>query len=236
MQRFRSYTAPHNATESQHSRWLGRWSISPVAAQNPLIHSAPLNRPHATNGGSCSRHPPCRPADRSSARRQRLEMPWSSKVLGLHDRDGRCRSRWCVDCGAVAPAPPPDAAGRKPGLGVAQPPTSSPARSGPPSGWRCWMADPRRLALKGVFDLVAGVLQAGFGLIDPALVLGVLVAGGLSDPFLGLTRKVLPARSLNWLLILSEVPATKVLPDSWRGCRLGVDSMRCRRNLVGFQR
>ena len=76
------------------------------------------------------------------------------------------------------------------------------------------MADPRRLALKAVFDLVAGVLQAGFGLIDPALVLGVLVAGGLSDPFLGLTRKVLPARSLNWLLILSEVPATKVLPDS----------------------
>jgi hypothetical protein len=52
------------------------------------------------------------------------------------------------------------------------------------------MADPRRLALKGVFDLVAGVLQAGFGLIDPALVLGVLVAGGLSDPFLGLTHKV----------------------------------------------
>src|SRR6185312_3000682 len=86
MQRFRSYTAPHNATESQRSRWLGRWSISPVAAQNPLIHSAPLNRPHATSGGSCSRHPPFRPVDRQSEiRRRGLEIPCSALISRSRD-------------------------------------------------------------------------------------------------------------------------------------------------------
>ena len=63
-QRFTSCSAPRNATDSRRSLWHGRSSISPVAAQNPLKHSEPLNRPHVTNGVSSSRHPPCRPVDR----------------------------------------------------------------------------------------------------------------------------------------------------------------------------
>ena len=100
----------------------------------------------------------------------------------------------------------------------AEPTTSSPARSGPPSAWRCWLAGPRRLALKGVFDPLAAVLQAGLGLIDVAS-----FSVCLSRAAFPIASLALPARSLNWSLILSEVPTTKVLPNSWRGCRLGVE-------------
>src|SRR5262245_10653173 len=90
MQPFRSCTPPLNATESRRSPWLGRSSISPVAARNPLKHSAPLNRPHATNGGSCSCHPACRPVDHQYENiGEGLKNPGAQGFLGLHDLDGR---------------------------------------------------------------------------------------------------------------------------------------------------
>jgi hypothetical protein len=62
--------------------------------------------------------------------------------------------------------------------------------------------------LKGVFDLFSGVLHARLGLVDLALVLGALVAGGASGPFFGL-----PPGSSTLLLIWSEVPTAKPLPN-----------------------
>ena len=61
---FRSCSAPRNATDSRRSLWHGRSSTSPVAAQNPLKHLAPRNRPHVTNGVSSSRHLSRRLVDR----------------------------------------------------------------------------------------------------------------------------------------------------------------------------
>ena len=58
--------ARRNATESRPFRWLGRSSILPVAAQNPLKHSLPRNRSDAANGGSCLPPSARRPVDRQS--------------------------------------------------------------------------------------------------------------------------------------------------------------------------
>ena len=62
-QRFRSCSGPRNATDSRRSLWRGHSSISPVAAQNPLKHSAPRNRLRGANGVSSSRHRSRRPVD-----------------------------------------------------------------------------------------------------------------------------------------------------------------------------
>jgi hypothetical protein len=62
-QRFMSCSRPRNATDSRRSLWRGHSSISPVAAQNQLKHSAPRNRLHVANGVSSSRRLSRRPVD-----------------------------------------------------------------------------------------------------------------------------------------------------------------------------
>ena len=47
---FHELSGPRNATDSRRSLWRGHSSISPVAAQNPLKHSAPRNRLHGARG------------------------------------------------------------------------------------------------------------------------------------------------------------------------------------------
>ena len=74
-QPFTSCSAQPNATDSRCSNRLGHLSISPVAAQNQPKHSAPLNRPHVTNGVSPPRSPPCRRIDSRGS----FEMQWSSR-------------------------------------------------------------------------------------------------------------------------------------------------------------
>ena len=49
------------------------------------------------------------------------------------------------------------------------------------------------LFLEGVLHLFAGVLQAGLRLVAPALVLGVIIAGGLADGFLGPAAQIFEA-------------------------------------------
>jgi hypothetical protein len=52
------------------------WALVHLAGRGAqsLRHSAPLNTPRATNGGSCSRHPPRRPVDRQSEMSAGLEI------------------------------------------------------------------------------------------------------------------------------------------------------------------
>src|SRR5689334_14102807 len=47
------------------------------------------------------------------------------------------------------------------------------------------------LLLEGVLHLFAGILEAGLRLVRPALVLGVVVSGGLADGFFGPAPEVL---------------------------------------------